>query len=209
MVVTNGPLFSQRASGTQAGLLTHSTNKGRSYMKKKSIPTNNKQQKQLGVRAAMGWLAKEWSLLEPDERNSWQPPPGPNRLPPMTQYTSENICRILENKAPSKVRPVPGGPYNANVILWDFVSFHSHLNLGFLLSTLGAHWSAMIYRDASSGFTPNPTNLIRIVHPVDLPNKTRFDDTPPAKGTWYYRVAPGSATGTIKLSMFEFSAVWS
>lgn len=103
MARTQGPLLSQSAAGSVAGIITHSTWKGRSYARQTVIPNDPKSGKQIGNRAIMTFLAHAWgSSMSDADHAAWQPTGDPDASNNFNLYLTYNLNRWHQNKAPSK-----------------------------------------------------------------------------------------------------------
>lgn len=208
MVRTRGPLLSVEASGTQAKTLTHSSWKGRSYLKRPGKPTNNKQASQLGIRAAMAFITKSWQDLTPAQQDTWSPDNTPFDLPAYNAYLCFNLERSADDQVMVKLYPPTPGTYTVNVINFGADSFHKFLRLHFRISSNRGHWSAEIHRSPTQIFTASPSNAVAIVHPQLRTVTTYYDDTPPHKGMWYYKLHLGDEKGNIGPTVGPFGTDW-
>ncbi len=196
MVKLRGPMESLAAHGTLGNILNFSSKHGRAYARKKPKPTNNHQVTQLGLRAAVTFLTKQWQTLSPDEQATWSPLATSFNLPPYNAYLKENLTRAADNLSPTREYPATPTVYNAVVTNFTWKSFPSHLELSFRISANMNHWSVELHRAPIGGVQSGPHNLVHMVHPEETPTFTIVRDTPPAKGTWWYRFHLGSTTGT-------------
>jgi len=203
MVKTTGPMLSAAASGTLADAITHSNWKGRSYAKRPGKPTNNQQPTQLGLRAAMTFLAKEWKTLTSVAQASWGPLSTPFNIPAYNAYISENLTRIVDNASPYKEYPRVPDSYPVTVINFADESFFRYVAISFEITHNMNQWNVQIHRSPVAIFDPLPSNLVAMITPKPIHTAATYNDKPPSKGTWYYKLFAaskdgdrGSATGT-------------
>jgi len=71
MARVTGPLMSMDASGTIAGAIVFSRWKGLPYVRRHAIPSNPRTHKQVGVRAMMSFLAREYAGLTDGDKETW------------------------------------------------------------------------------------------------------------------------------------------
>lgn len=71
MAKTKGPLFSLDASGTVAKTIVYSRWKGRSYVRRHTIPLNPQTPGQINVRTAMALLVAAWQGESQGTKDNW------------------------------------------------------------------------------------------------------------------------------------------
>ncbi len=197
MVKLKGPIFSQQASGTIAKTLTVSSWKGRAYMKKHAVPTNNQQPTQLGVRVVMSFLAKQWSLLSPTEQLSWDELAAALNVSALNAYVSINQKRFADGAAFTKEYPAAEDSYTTQVIITLITQVSRHLKIEVYNYVPQTGWTGLLYRSSQIGFTAGPSNLVNTFPLTNVAGQEFVEDTPPAAGTWYYRTRGTHETGTI------------
>ncbi len=208
MVKTRGPLISQAASGTLAKTLTFSTWKGKSYLRLPGKPTNNQQAPQLGMRAAMGFLSKSWESLTAEQRQTWSELVEPATTPAYNAYLAFNLARYADNLAVTQSFPPGTGPYNANIITFAATGFFDHVRIKFRISANPNHWTAEIHRAENFGFEPLTSNAVGVIHPNDMTVDTFFEDHPPSKRVWFYRLHLGNTEGIAGSTSDTFVFNW-
>jgi hypothetical protein len=95
--------MSESASGTVAGLVTHSSWKGRSYARMAVTPDDPKSTGQVSNRAALTFLSHNWgSTLSAADRATWDAQTTPAQPTPFNAFLKYNLDRWHQGKAPSK-----------------------------------------------------------------------------------------------------------
>lgn len=108
MVRLKGPALSLAASGTAADAVTFSNWKGKSYLKRRSVPSNPNTPAQHVYRIYMTWLNTAWSTLSNSDKATWQPLATASDVAPFSAFLSENIKRWNNFKPPGKAYPIAG-----------------------------------------------------------------------------------------------------
>jgi len=196
------------ASGTMGKTLIASNWKGRAYLKKHAIPSNNQQPAQLGIRAAMGFLAQQWALLSAVQQATWEAPAGDANISPFDAYISENLLRHADAKAPMKRLPEVLAAFAPAAVGLTVADKDTYVEVNFSGPPAPPTWSMAIYRSSSTGFTPAPSNMVHLELAVIAPTFMHIRDVPPSRGTWYYRWRAGDIKGNSYTHASEQSVVW-
>lgn len=192
-----GPLSSLKASGTVADVLTFSTSKKGAYAKTHRKPANPKTGLQVGSRAMVGFLAKEWRNLTAVQMATWFETAITEKVANYHVYIAANTRDWRHNLPPSKIYPRPEAtaPYGKP---WVFAGAkQSAIKIQTNIWGAGNLWGYLIFRGTTSGFTSNREHAIAAVHRAPSTN-TIYWDTPLEPGTYYYRTRP-----------FSYDGVWS
>lgn len=94
------PFSSIHARGALADALIYSRGRKNAYAKTHRRPRDPKTSSQLGHRAAIGFLSKEWSRMSPDARTSWLLPGRGNDLSAYHFYLRFNQRRWVAGQYP-------------------------------------------------------------------------------------------------------------
>lgn len=208
MVRLTGQLLSLAASGSLGKIITYSNWKGRAYAKKFSVPTNNQQLAQLGMRAAMGFLSKQWTLISTSDRDSWNAAALAKHVSEFDAFVGYNLKRTAENLAPTKAMPEEAVSYNPAAVGQAVTPFPTFVNVAFFLLSAPEGWTMTIYRNDVSGFEPLPENMVHLASGPFAPTLINIRDVPPSRGTWYYRWKSGDPFGNQRFHVGEGTAVW-
>ena len=106
MVKTKAPLLSLGASGKVGGVLIASNWRGRTYMKKLSIPMNPNTEPQVSVRAMMRFLTQLWAQVDPADQATWDVPATASNITPLDAFVAENLSRWGRFTPPGDYYPV-------------------------------------------------------------------------------------------------------
>lgn len=71
MATTKAPLFGLGASGALAGSIVFSSWRGRTYVRRLSIPSNPKSGLQVGMRASMRFVTQDFTNLTTGQKAAW------------------------------------------------------------------------------------------------------------------------------------------
>jgi len=106
MVKTTSPILGLSAAGTVGRALTFSSYKGRSYLKRKSIPRDPGTGAQLRSREILRFLSSNWRSLTNAQRASWNTLALRSRTSAQNAYLKHNTERFFRGCAPGKHYPV-------------------------------------------------------------------------------------------------------
>jgi hypothetical protein len=208
MVKLKGQMLSLEANGSIAKTLTFSTWKGRSYAKKLGKPTNNQQPTQLGVRAMLSFLASVWTSLSAAEKASWEDLATADQVSPFNSFLGHNLRRFSDGKSPTKEFPAAENAYDGNVLTPVPVTYPTFVQFPMVNQPGITPWLGFLYRSATTGFTPGPSNLVKAFLIYTAPTTIYIRDEPPSHGTWYYRYASANTDGTAKLMANELAVTF-
>ena len=208
MVRTKGPLLSTAASGSIASTLTASTWKGRSYLKKLSIPTNNQQAQHLGIRAAMTTLSKRWKHIGAPAQATWEELAARDLISPFDAYMRDNLLRAADSTGFTKDHPAAETPLDSELEIIDDVTANRFVVLELDDGGTDIPWIGLLYRSLSTGFSPSRANLVQCFYAVDDYPTYFIEDRPPTHTTWYYRAAASSDDGTLVLGLSQWQVVF-
>jgi len=208
MVKLTGPIMSLAAGGSVGKVLTVANWKGRPYAKKFSIPTNNQQAAQLGIRAVMGFLSNQWASLSAAEQATWENLAASKDLSPFNAYLGYNLQRSTEDEMPTQEFPPAAGLNPGNFVNMAPEVHATYVVVKFANFPGNPVWATTIYRSASAGFSPGPENRLFMVPAGIFPTGSSVIDRPPSHGTWYYKFRSGNPTGGGLLSPYQATAVY-
>jgi len=201
MARVTSPLFSLDASGSVAKSIVYSKWKGRNYVRQHSIPANPKSAAQVAIRAAFAWLGAIWAGIEASVSSSWETLADQSLVSEFNVFCQKNIDRIRQSKGPTQSWPAAeeATDYALNAFSGEVDGSYAVLTLGAAADQADI-WGAMIYQSTSTGFTPAPTNLAKM---VEVDNSGSGDASAQATigpldaGTYYFRANGFSDDGLI------------
>jgi len=206
MPLLTGPCMSLDAKGTLASTIVFSHWKGRSYARQRVIPLNPKSAKQLGVRAMLTFLADAWASLSTANKDTYHDAAEARAISEFNEYTSQNLLRHQQNKAPSKATP-PAEASGACVITSAPLTGHQGYADAVVTPATNANiWGVMVFRDPAAITVPSWANCVAVVYRATVAAFT-FVDSPLAAGTYHYRFAQFNIDGVLGTVLADASVV--
>jgi len=190
MAKAKGPLMSIEASGSIKKTLTFSTWKGRNVVKNTPHPHNPKTDAQMGIRANFTGVVAAYKALSSPMKTLWVTEgdrtqiTGLNAMMRVAQHNLQALKGIQQQPTTSSTTP-PAAP----TALAGAVSGEQVI-LSWTPSVTANAYQTYLYRSDTTGFTPGPTTLIKVV-----PQTVAQAMDTPGIGTWYYVVACDSDDG--------------
>lgn len=205
MVKLRGPLLSLQGSGSIGKVATYSNWKGRAYAKQYKEPTNNQQITQLGIRAALGWLATAWGELTSDDHDAWEEFAARANVTQFDSYIGWNLSRFANGEG-LETRPDSAFAANTiNVVTQMPIASRNLVTWNAAAPPPIVPWAFLAWASQTSGFTPAPTNAIALANGATLPGNTDLTFKPPSRGTWYLRVGSTRTNGEMFITATQSS----
>ncbi len=197
--------MSLEASGKIGDSVVLSSWRGRSYMKKLSIPNQPDSGLQISTREMMRFISNVWESVEDIDRISWENFGPEKNLPAFNHYVSVNLERWGRFETPAQNSAQPGGGSLPTVTGWSATGFVNHVVLEINITSENDAWGIGWFRSLISGFTPGRENLklIQLVQNVGVINVM---DTPLAPGVYFYKFMRFATTGRHEVLPFEMTA---
>lgn len=186
MVKVHGPMFSLDASGTIGKAATFSKWKGRNYVRERVIPANPKSGPQVGMRAMLSFISKQWSGLSAVEKATWDTRAKATVISTFNAFTSYNQNRWRSFSGPSKDDPAAEASAAATAPTTTPTGGIRQIELSIADGATLPDWGWFVYRSTTTGFTPAYSNCVAIIPKTATP--TIYIDTPLTAGTYYYRI---------------------
>lgn len=193
MVKVYGPMMSLDASGSLADAITFSKWKGRNYVRERVIPANPKSGPQVGMRAMLSFLSKQWTNLTAAEKADWLDRAKAKVVSNFNAYTSYNQARWRSYLNPSKLDPAAETGTQPSAPTTTPTGGIRQVSLSIADGVNAPDWAYVIHR-GTTGFTPAFSNVIAVVE-WNSGGTTTYVDTPLAAGTYYYRIYGTLNTG--------------
>lgn len=185
MVRTKGPLLSLAATGTIGNVLTASSSKGRSYLKLKVTPKDPRSPRQLSIRAMVTFLNLNWSELDQEDKDLWNPIAAANKISVQNAYLAKNMERWTTNSAPSD-DPAQQPPDSAKrPYFYPPLLLGRGARLRAICSPILNSCAMVFYRDVNGLAPPTWENAVHVVK-ITAPASIYWTDTPLAPGSYYY-----------------------
>lgn len=208
MARTTGPLGSQAAAGSLAGLLTYSNWKGRGTVRLISRPVDPRSPLQISTRAMAKFLTEEWTpRLTAAQKATWAALAAADQVTTINAYQAWNLERWGHNKNPTKTPSADdsaGGTVSRTGLAATGGVGQATIKWTLTLNADG--WGTKIHRGTSNTFIATRDNCIGVINEqTNGPYKFTEKGVPP--GTWWYRLLPFKTGGGPKVASVRFSAV--
>ncbi len=191
MAKVKGPLMSMEASGTVAGSIVFSSNRGRQYVRQHVIPHNPQSPAQTGVRVSMKGLVALYQSNKTAIDSAFHTRAVQLNISQFNAFTGFNQKRRSEGKyAANSTTPSDAAP-SANASSLGQVVSGRYVTLTWTDSVSADAWTNMLYRKLGADPTGAPSELVGMVKQGDR----KFIDGPLASGAWHYVIAAVSKNG--------------
>jgi hypothetical protein len=193
MARTSGPLFAESASGTLANQLTYATWKGRSYVKKKGVPTGELTTDQSIFQQIMRFLTKQWSAsLTQADRDTWLQQAIDTNTSPINAFTAENIPPTPSAFQPHKQQgQAAGGTPPVPIAGSKSLVVSNKIRVHLRYTTLNDVWGNTILFNVQPGAATPP--IMRSIQPTILDNANHNYDF------------PATVPGTYDVTVYNFT----
>lgn len=179
------------ASGNVGRTITFSHWKGRNILRKRVIPANPKSGAQVGMRAGLRVSAQKYISLTAAQKLNWKSRAKTAKITPANAMQQFNQPRIRRNQGPLTDPTNAAGAVEAAPTGVTATAAPKSVNLVWVDSAGANDWCTFIYMSTTTGFTPDVTNLVRIV----LKGVQLFTVPKLITGTPYYFVLGGCEIG--------------
>lgn len=183
--------------------MTHSSWKGRSYVRQAVTPTNPNTPTQVSVRAMMAWLNSQWSgpIMNDADRAAWASIASKTSIPPFNAFLADALTNWSQMLAP-RVTPT-GARANLPSLFSPTVPTVAAETKSALISwtvgTLNFGWGLFIFREPGATITLSRENLVAIVPSGAVGAHTHLD-VGLAPGQYAYRFARASTDGRLTIT---------
>jgi hypothetical protein len=203
MARTKAPLFSLGASGSIGGSIVFATWKGRAYVRELVTPSNPQSGLQVGMRAALRFNSQVFSSIGATAQANWKAEGKPRNITALDAMVGENGTAVRQNFGPKKDPTDPAGAVEAAPTAQTATAQPKSIKVTWTDSAGANDWCTMIWMSKTNGFTPDVSNLIRII-PRGVQSFTVAGLT---TGTpYYFQLAGVEVGGTIGTHTAQFSA---
>lgn len=184
MVKTKGPALSLNATGSIKQLLSFGKTKGRSFLKKSSIPKNPRTGRQVGVRSMMGFLGNSWNNQVAGPGSGWDPIANEEGFAPYHAYVQANARRWNTFQAPGQDFPILEDDAFSSFIFFLYTGGVRSIQSQALMITTDNNWGWVRFLSTTSGFATAVDNCIGVTL-LDVGGTTIVVDTPVAAGSYF------------------------
>lgn len=188
MATTKAPLFGLDASGSLGGSIVFSKWRGRTYVRRLSIPANPKSGLQVGMRSSMRFITQDFTNLTAGQKSAWDTLAAVDNI---TQLNAQVRDAQRLNRRNLGVRRGPAETAGTTPDAGTINTVTAQPKTLVLAWTAGVNppeYDWMIFRSITTAFSPDVSNLIRIVAAATL----TFTDTNLTTGTEQFYVIRGT-----------------
>lgn len=208
MARATGPLGSQAAHGSLAGVLTYSNWKGRNTVRLISRPRDPRSGLQIGTRAMAKFITEQWTpRLSQAQKDTWLELAAADQLAAINAYQAFNLTRWGINRFPSKtpaVNDTGGGSVPRTGL--TAIGGVGQATVNWNTSIPGSVWGTKIHRGTSNTFTSTRDNVVGVINEQDN-GAHSFTEKNVPPGTWWYRLAAFRTDGGSMAQSVRVSAV--
>jgi len=185
MVRVQAPCLSLDASGSLGGAIVFSKWKGRPYVRELVKPSNPKSGGQVGVRAMMSFLTKDWSNIGSTNQATWADRADAKVVSTFNAYVGYNMFRWRDFLAPTQHDPEASADTPATLGTLSLTLGVRSITVTQAVTTASDGWGILFFRSPTGTFSTAFDNLIG-AKPVDGTNDVTWVDSPLDPGAYYY-----------------------
>jgi len=97
MAITKAPLFGLDASGALAKSIVFSKWRGRTYVRRHTVPANPRSGLQVGIRSVMKFVSQDFTNLTQAQKDSWDTLAAPDNITQLNAQVRLSITRARRN----------------------------------------------------------------------------------------------------------------
>ena len=168
MATTKAPLFGLDASGALGGSIVFSKWKGRTYVRKLSIPANPKSGLQVGMRASMRFITQDFTNLTAAQKAAWDTRAAITNITQLNAQVSNAQTRTRVNEGVQRGPAESAGTTPDAAVSLVATGQPKSINLTWVAGAAAPEYCWMIFRSLAGSFTEDVSNLIRIVPAATL-----------------------------------------
>lgn len=166
-----GPMHSDGASGSFAGVMTAATWKGRPYMRQLVKPSNPKSAMQTATRAMFRFLSQAWAGLADADKSSWEAKAASGNYSPFNAYQAYNMDLWSRALPPTK-NSVPDPQGNGTADTWTATAGVRSITLNIALDPGEFTWGAIIYQEIGSAPEGTQDEVVWVENMLPAQSKT-------------------------------------
>ncbi len=168
MARTKAPLFSLDASGKLGGSIVFSKWKGRTYVRALSIPANPKSGLQVGMRSSLRFVTQDFTNLTAAQKAAWDTLAAVTNITQLNAQVADNQVRTRVNDYLRRGPAEAAGTTPSAAITLVATAQPKSLVLSWVAGATAPEYVWGLYRSITTGFTPDVSNLIRILPAATL-----------------------------------------
>lgn len=202
MATTKAPLFGLDASGALAGSIVFSKWRGRTYVRKLSIPANPKSGLQVGMRSSMRFITQDFKNLTTAQKAAWDPLAAVTNITQLNAQVADAQRRTRVNNGVRRGPAESAGTTPDAAITLAAAAQPKSLVLTWVAGAAAPEYAWMVFRSPTTSFTPDVSTLRRIVLAATL----TFTDIGLVTGTeLFYMLIGVNFDGELGATSAEFA----
>jgi hypothetical protein len=187
MAGTKAPLFGLDASGTLGGAIVFSKWRGRTYVRRHAVPSNPKSGLQVGMRSAMKFVTQDWANLSAANQDTWADLASSDNITKLNAQVRYDQRLTRRNLGIWRTPDATAGTTPSAGTIGAPTAQPKTLVLTWTAGANAPEYTWYLYRDTTTGFTADISNLIAIVTAATL----TYTDPNLTTGTPYYYLLKG------------------
>lgn len=168
MATTKAPLFGLDASGSLGGSIVFSKWRGRSYVRKLSIPANPRSGLQVGMRSSMKFITQDFTNLSVAQKAAWDTLAAVTNITQLNAQVQDAQRRTRRNIGIRRGPAESAGTTPDAPTIDTVTAQPKTLVLDWTAGVNPPEYGWMIHKSATGTFTPDISNLIAIVAAATL-----------------------------------------
>ena len=168
MATTKAPLFGLDASGSLGGAIVFSRWKGRTYVRKLSIPANPKSGLQVGMRASMRFITQDFTNLTAGQKAAWDVLAAAGNFTQLNAQVQDAQRRTRVNDGVRRGPAESAGTTPDAAITLAAAAKPKSLVLTWVAGVTAPEYAWMIFKSLTGTFDEDISNLLRIVPAATL-----------------------------------------
>lgn len=168
MATTKAPLFGLDASGSLGNSIVFSKWRGRTYVRRLSIPANPKSGLQVGMRSSMRFVTQAFAGLTQGQKDAWDTLAAVDNITQLNAQVRDSQ-RLTRRNLGVRRGPAESAGTTPDAPTIDTVTAQPKtLVLDWTAGAAAPEYCWMIHKSLTGIFTPDVSNMIRIVAAAQL-----------------------------------------
>lgn len=168
MATTKAPLFGLGASGALGGSIVFSSWKGRTYVRRLAIPANPKSGLQVGMRASMRFITQDFTNLTTAQKAAWDTLAAVTNITQLNAQVADAQKRTRVNDGVRRGPAETAGTTPSPAVSPLVTAQPKSIVLSWTAGVNVPEYAWMLFRNPTSSFTEDISNLIRIIPAANL-----------------------------------------
>jgi hypothetical protein len=182
MASTKAPLFGLDASGTLGKSIVFSKWRGRTYVRRHTIPKNPKSGLQIGMRACLKFLTQAWAGFGATVQDDWATLAAPDNITYLNAAVRDGQARSRMNLGMRRSPDDAAGTTPSAPTIDSVTAQPKSLVIAWTAGANAPQLAWRIHRSLTGTFTRDISNLVAVVAAADA----SYTDTGLTTGTEYF-----------------------